>query len=77
VPLETEPSPSEVEIPTEKLKWHKSPGTDKILTQLIQAQDETLCSEIHKLIISIWNMEGLFQQLEKSILLTRPDRSNY
>jgi hypothetical protein len=70
VPLVTEPSPSEVEMTIEKLKWRKSPGTDKILAQLIQAQDETSCSEMHKLIISIWNMEELFEQWKESITLT-------
>jgi hypothetical protein len=42
--LVTEPSPSEVEIPIEKQKWHQLPGTHKILAQLIQAQDKTLRS---------------------------------
>jgi hypothetical protein len=83
VPLVTEPSPSEVEIPTEKLKWHKLLDTHKMSAQLIQAQDKTLRSEIHKCIISIWNVEELFQQWKKSIIVPiyekgdKPDSSNY
>jgi len=45
-PLLTEPSSFEVEIATEKLKTYKSPGTDQILAELIQAGGNTLCSEI-------------------------------
>jgi hypothetical protein len=39
----------------EKLKRHKSPGIDQIPAQLIKAEGRTIRSEIHKLIISIWN----------------------
>jgi hypothetical protein len=41
------------------LKSYKSPGIDQILAELIQAGGETLWSEIHKLINSIWNKEEL------------------
>jgi hypothetical protein len=55
----------------EKLERYKSPGTDQILTELIQAGGNTLCSEIHKLINSVWNMEELPQQWkEPSIIPT-------
>jgi hypothetical protein len=49
-PLVPEPRPSEVEIAIEKLKRYKSPGTDQIPAELIQAAGNTLRSEIHKLI---------------------------
>jgi hypothetical protein len=52
--LVPDPSP-EVEIPIAKLKRYKSPGSDQILAELIQAGGETLPSEIHKLINSIRN----------------------
>jgi len=39
----------ELEIATEKLKRYKSPGTDLIRAELIQAGGSTLRSEIHKL----------------------------
>jgi hypothetical protein len=58
-PLEPEPSPCEVEIAIEKLKRYKSPGTDQIPAELIQAEENTLRSEIHKLINFIWNKEEL------------------
>jgi hypothetical protein len=48
-------SPFEVEIAIAKLKRYKSPGSDEIPAELIQAGGEILCSKIHKLIKSIWN----------------------
>jgi hypothetical protein len=49
-PSVSEPSASEVEIATGKLKRHKSSGVDQIPAELIQAGGETLHLEIHKLI---------------------------
>jgi hypothetical protein len=46
-----QPSPFEVEIAIAKLKEYKSPDSDQIPVELIQAGGETLCSEIHKLIL--------------------------
>jgi Ser-tRNA(Ala) deacylase AlaX len=43
------------EIAIEKLKMYKTPGTDQIQGQMIQASGNTLCSEIYKLINSVWN----------------------
>jgi hypothetical protein len=40
---------------------HISPGRDEILAELIEAGCEILRSDIHKLIISIWSKEELFQ----------------
>jgi hypothetical protein len=48
---------------------YKSPGTDHILVELIKAGSETLHSEIHKLICSIWNKEELPQQQKESIIV--------
>jgi hypothetical protein len=42
-PLVLESSSFQDEIATEKLKRHKSPGTDQILAELIQAVCNTLC----------------------------------
>jgi hypothetical protein len=61
------PSALEVEIATEKLKRYKSPGTDLIPAELIKAGGSKICSEIHKLIISIWNKEELPDQWKESI----------
>jgi hypothetical protein len=49
------------------LKSYKSPGTDQIPAKLIKAGGETLSSEIHKLIYSVWNKEELPQQWKESI----------
>jgi hypothetical protein len=49
------------------LKRYKSPGTDEIQAELIQAGGETLHSEIHNLIHSVWNKEELPQQCKESV----------
>jgi hypothetical protein len=56
------PSRLEVEIANAKLKKYKSPGSDQILAELIQAGGEALLSVIHKLINPIWNKEELPDQ---------------
>ena len=58
-PLVPEPSAFEVELAIEKLKSHKSPGTDQILAELIKAGHSSIHYQIHKLIVSIWNKEEL------------------
>jgi hypothetical protein len=50
-------------------KKYKSPGTDQILTELIQAGGEALQSEIHKLIDSISNKEELPDQCKEPIIV--------
>jgi len=56
-PLVPEPSAFEVEMATEELKRHKSPGTDQI-----PAGGRKIHSEIHKFITSIWNKVELPEQ---------------
>jgi hypothetical protein len=68
-PLVPEPSFVEVEIGIGKLKSYESPGTDQIPAELIKAGGETLYSEIHRLICSIWNKEKLPQQWKESIIV--------
>jgi len=69
-PLVPEPSAFDIEMATEKLKKHKSQGTDKIPAELIKAGDRTICSEIHKLINSIWNKEELPEEWKESIIVS-------
>jgi hypothetical protein len=82
-PLVPEPSYVEVEIAIEKFKRYKSPGIDQIPAELIQAGGNTLRSEIHKLINSIWNKEELPEQWKESIIVPiykkgdKTDCSNY
>ena len=64
-----EPSAFEVEMATEVLKRHKSPGIDSITADLIKAGGRTFHSEIHKLINSIWNKEELPVQWKKYIIV--------
>jgi hypothetical protein len=68
-PLVPEPSLVEVEIAVGKLKSYKSAGSDQIPAELIKAGGETLYSEIHKLICSMWNKEKLPQQWKESIIV--------
>jgi len=80
VPLAPEPSTFEIELATEKLKSHKSPGIDQIPTELIKAGGITIWYEVHKLIIAIWTKEEL---PEESIFVPiykkgdKTDCSNY
>ena len=67
--LVPEPSAFEVELAIEKLKNYKSPGTDQIPAELIKAGGRTICCEIHKLIISIWNKEELPDEWKESIIV--------
>jgi hypothetical protein len=50
-----DPSPSEIEIAIANLKRYKSPGSNQIPAELFHAGGETLQSQIHKLINSVWN----------------------
>jgi hypothetical protein len=68
-PLVPYPSPFEVEITIENLKRYKSPGSDGISTELIQAGGEILRSKIHRLINSISNREELPDQWKKSVIV--------
>ena len=68
-PLVPEPSAFEVELAIGKLKNHKSPGIDQIPAELIKAGGRTICSAIHKLIISIWNKEELPEEWKELIIV--------
>jgi hypothetical protein len=59
----------EVEIAVAKLKKYKSPDSDEIPAELIQAGGKMLLSVIRKLINSIWNKEELTDQWKESILV--------
>jgi hypothetical protein len=63
--LVLEPSVSEIELATENLRSHKSPGIDQIPAELIKAGGRTISCEIHKVIISIWNKEELPEKRER------------
>jgi hypothetical protein len=56
-------------LPIEKLKSHKSPGIDQILTELIKAGGRTIRYAIHKLIIAVWNKEELPEEWKESIIV--------
>jgi len=82
VPLVPVPSAFEVELAIEKLNSHQSQGNDEIPAELIKAGGRTIFSEIHKLIISIWNKQELPQEWRESIIVPiyggdKTDCSNY
>jgi hypothetical protein len=68
-PLVPGPSRLEIEIAIAKSKKYKSPGSDQIPTELIQAGGEILLSAIHKLINSVWNKEELPDKWKESIIV--------
>ena len=59
-----EASACEVQMAIGKLK-KKSSGIDYILAEFIKAGGRTTCSDIHKLINSIWNKEELPEQWQE------------
>jgi hypothetical protein len=65
--LVPDPSPFEIEIAI--AKRFKSPGSDQIPADLIQAGGQILRSKNHKLIKSIWNKEELPDQWKESIIV--------
>ena len=64
-----EPSAFEVELAIEKLKRLKSSGIDQIPAELNKAWRRTIHYEIHKLIISIWNLEELPEEWKELIIV--------
>ena len=68
-PLVPEPGAFEIDLAIEKLKSHKSPGTDQIPAELITAGGRTIRYEIHKLNISIWNKEELPEEWKESTIV--------
>jgi hypothetical protein len=68
-PLVPDPSRFEVETAIAKLKNYKSPGSDQIPAELIQAGGEILLSAIHKLINSVWIKKELPDQWKMSIIV--------
>jgi hypothetical protein len=67
-PLVPGPSRLEVGIAIVKLKKYKSPDSDQIPAELIQAEAKILLTAIHKLINSVWNKEELPDQWKESLL---------
>jgi hypothetical protein len=79
-----EPSASEADIGIWKWKRYKSPSVDQIQAELFQAGGGgRLHSEVHKLIMLIWNKEELPHHWKESIVVPvhrnvdKTDCSNY
>jgi len=63
------PSAFDVEMVIEKIKRHKSPGTDQISVELIKGGDRTISFETYERINSIWNREILPEDWKESIVV--------
>ena len=74
--LVPDPSAHEVEMAIEKFKKHESPGIDQIPAELIKAGGNKICSEIHKVINSIWNQEELPDQWKELITVRIYNKSD-
>jgi hypothetical protein len=61
--------PSYLEVEVAVAKLYKSPRSDQIPAELIQAGGEILLSAIHNLINSVWNKEELPDQWKESIIV--------
>jgi hypothetical protein len=59
-----------------KFRKYKSPGSVEVLAELIQAEGETLWSEIHKLNNTIWNKEKFPYKLKASIIVPMYKKGN-
>jgi len=57
--------PLEIEMANDKLKKHKSPGTDPILAELVKEEDHSLWD--HKLVNSMWNKKELIEKWKELI----------
>ena len=66
--LVPEPSAFEVDLAIEKLKSHKSSGIGQISAEFIKEGGRTICYQIHKLIVSIWNKEELPEEWKESLI---------
>jgi hypothetical protein len=61
-PLVPGPGSLGVEIAIAKFKKYKSPNSDEISAELIQAGGEILLSAFHRLLNTIWNKKELPDQ---------------
>jgi hypothetical protein len=68
-PFVPEPRAPEVEVAIGKLKRCKSQCLYHILAEMIEVGGETLHSEIHQLIMLIWNKEKLPHQWKESVVI--------
>ena len=65
---------AEVQEAIHKLKNNKSPGTDEITAEMLQAGGEQLVHEIHELCNKIWKEETIPDEWGKSILVPIPKK---
>ena len=80
-PQVPEQSAFEMEMVTETLKSHKSPGSDQIPAELIKAGDRTIGYKTHKLTIFTWNKKEMPEEWREAIIVhiynNKTNCSNY
>ena len=64
----------EVHKAIHKLKKHKSPGSDGIVGEILQAGGDALEEEIFSIMKSVWDEEAIPEEWTKSIIVTIPKR---
>jgi len=62
----------EVHKAIHKLKKHKSPGSDGIVGEILQAGGDALEEEIFSIMKSVWDEEAIPEEWTKSIIVTIP-----
>ena len=67
---------SEVEEAIRTLKRNKSPGSDEITAEMIQAGEEQLVRQIHLLFNEAWNENIIPEEWSKSILVPIPKKGD-
>lgn len=67
---------AEVEKAIRSLKCHKSPGSDGITAEMLQAGGEQLARQIHKLCNKAWHEGTIPEEWSKSILVPIPKKGD-
>ena len=66
---------SEVELTIKKLKPNKSPGTDGIYSEILQAGGVRPTKQIHRPCCKIWEIETIPEEWSKSIIVILPKKA--
>src|SRR6218665_370268 len=66
----------EVEAAVKRLKRHKSPGTDGITDEMIQAEGEQIVDELHRICKQVWKEGRIPEEWAKSIIITIPKKGD-
>ena len=68
---------SEVEAAINKVKPHKSPGSDGICGEILQTGGEELTDQVHLLYVETWETETQPEEWTKCIIVAGPKKGHY